>query len=64
MKNNKLTNNTNESLKKSSIGFDPAISCILHVRVLSTTCAISEVTVHYLNVIDEQVNVYSTGTKF
>ena len=42
--------------------FEQATSCILHKR--STTWAISNVTIYNLNVIDEQVNVYSSGTKF
>ena len=37
---------------------------LLHPRQRSTTCAISEVTKCHLNVIDEQVNVYSAGTNF
>ena len=46
--------------KKVLLGLDPAIPCILRLR--SSTCAFSEVTINHLNVIDEQVNVYSTGT--
>ena len=50
----------NESYKKGLKGFDPATSCIL--RQCSTTWAILAVTnYHFLNVIDEQVKVYSAG---
>ena len=63
MKKKQQTNNTNQLLKKKVLlGFDPAIHRILRLR--STICAILEVTMYHLNVIDEQVNVYSTGTNF
>ena len=42
------------------VRYEPASSCILRKR--STTWAISDVTIYHLNVIDEQVNVYSSGT--
>ena len=45
-----INKNTNELLKKKLLGFDQAISCILRLR--STTCAIPEVTINHLNVID------------
>ena len=48
--------------KKVLLGFDPAIFSILRPR--STTWATLEVTINHLNVIDEQVSVYSTGTNF
>ena len=44
------------------MGFEPATPCIPRQR--STTCAISVVAKCYLNVLDEPVNVYSTGTNF
>ena len=48
--------------KKVLLGFDPAISPLQRQR--ATTCAISEDTIYHLNVIDNQVNVYSSGTNF
>ena len=55
------TNNTNELIfLKKKVRFEPATSCILRKR--STTCAISDVTIYHLNVIDEHVNVYAFGT--
>ena len=50
----------NEILKK--VRFEPATSCILRKR--SSTWAILDVTIYHLNVIEEQVNVYSSGTNF
>ena len=53
----------NELYKKiGSLGFDPTTSCVPRQR--STTCATSEVTDYHLNVIDEQLNVYSAGMNF
>ena len=48
--------------KKVLVGFDPAISRFPRQR--PTTCAISWDTIYNLNVMDEQVNVYSSGTNF
>ena len=47
---------------KKMLGFELAISRFPRQR--STTCAISGDTIYHLNVIDEQVNVYSSGTNF
>ena len=44
------------------VRFEPATSFILRIR--STTWAISDVTIYDLNVIDEQINVYSSGMIF
>ena len=52
----------NELYNNGLLGFEPATSCIPRKR--STTWAISEVTNYHLNVIDEQVKVYSAGTNF
>ena len=52
----------NELYKNGLLEFEPATSCIPRQR--STTWAISEVTKYHLNVIDEQVNVYSARTNF
>ena len=49
-------------IKNGSLGFEPATSCVPRQR--STTCAISEGTNYRLNVIDEEVNVYSAGMNF
>ena len=48
--------------KKVLLGFDPAIPRLPRQR--SITCAISGVTLYYSNVLDEQVNMYSSGTNF
>ena len=52
----------NESYKNGLLGFEPAASLFLRLR--STTWANSGVTTYHLNVIHEQVNVYSAGTNF
>ena len=47
---------------KKDMRFEPATSCIL--RKHSTTWAISDITIYHFNVIDKQVNVYSSMTNF
>ena len=60
MKKKQQINKQHEWILEKKVRFEPATSCILHKR--STTCAIADLTIYHLNVIDEQVNVFSFGT--